>query len=177
MARFLDDTSPAKGGLPQSHPFAFRGGSSWPGLSRFGVLQNRLLATPRGRRGRNGSLTGPRRACTTRPTAARLPTPGSAKKGPRHRHNEYRVRMSSRPSVLVCDDEPNLRELIRVSLGPRYAIVEAEDGESALALARSLRPDLVILDLMMPRLSGLDVLTELKADPALAATRVLIVTA
>jgi CheY-like chemotaxis protein len=85
--------------------------------------------------------------------------------------------MSSRPSVLVCDDEPNLRELIRVSLGPRYAIVEAEDGESALALARSLRPDLVILDLMMPRLSGLDVLTELKADPALAATRVLIVTA
>lgn len=83
----------------------------------------------------------------------------------------------SRPSVLICDDEPNLRELIRVSLGPGYTIVEAADGEQALALARSLRPDLVILDVMMPRLHGLNVLTELQADPALAGTRVLVVTA
>ena len=85
--------------------------------------------------------------------------------------------MSSRPSVLVCDDEPNLRELIRVSLGERYAFVEAADGEQALALARSLRPHLVILDLMMPRLNGLDVLSKLKADPELARTPVLVVTA
>ena len=85
--------------------------------------------------------------------------------------------MSSRPSVLVCDDEPNLRELIRVSLGPQYAFVEAADGEQALALARSLRPQLVILDLMMPRLNGLDVLSKLKADPELAGTPVLVVTA
>ena len=85
--------------------------------------------------------------------------------------------MSSRPSVLVCDDEPNLRELIRVSLGERYTFVEAADGEQALALARSLRPHLVILDLMMPRLNGLDVLSKLKADPELAATPVLVVTA
>ena len=85
--------------------------------------------------------------------------------------------MSSRPSVLVCDDEPNLRELIRVSLGERYAFVEAADGEQALALARSLQPHLVILDLMMPRLNGLDVLAELKADPELAGTPVLVVTA
>src|ERR671923_2903341 len=85
--------------------------------------------------------------------------------------------MSSPPSVLVCDDEPNLRELIRLSLGPRYAFVEAADGEQALALARSLRPQLVILDLMMPRLNGLDVLAKLKADPVLAAIPVLVVTA
>jgi CheY-like chemotaxis protein len=85
--------------------------------------------------------------------------------------------MSTPPSVLVCDDEPNLRELIRVSLGPRYAFVEAADGEQALALARSLRPHLVILDLMMPRLNGLDVLSKLKADPELTATPVLVVTA
>ncbi|HYZ76288.1 MAG TPA: response regulator [Gaiellaceae bacterium] len=85
--------------------------------------------------------------------------------------------MSSPPSVLVCDDEPNLRELIRLSLGPRYAFVEAADGEQALALARALRPQLVILDLMMPRLNGLDVLSKLKADPELMATPVLVVTA
>ena len=59
----------------------------------------------------------------------------------------------TRPSVLVCDDEPNLRELIRVSLGPGWSVHEAEDGEVALELARSLQPDLVILDLMMPRLT------------------------
>ena len=83
----------------------------------------------------------------------------------------------TRPSVLVCDDEPNLRELIRVSLGPDYAVHEAEDGEEAIALARSLRPELVILDLMMPRLNGFDVLAKLKADPELARTRILVVTA
>jgi CheY-like chemotaxis protein len=81
------------------------------------------------------------------------------------------------PSVLVCDDEPNLRELIRVSLGSGWFVHEASDGEEALTLARSLKPDLVILDLMMPRLNGLDVLSTLKADPGLARTRVLVVTA
>src|SRR5207249_9413977 len=81
----------------------------------------------------------------------------------------------TRPSVLVCDDEPNLRELIRVSLGPGWAVHEASDGEEALMLARSLQPDLVILDLMMPRLNGLEVLSTLKADPG--RTRVLVVTA
>lgn len=83
----------------------------------------------------------------------------------------------TRPNVLVCDDEPNLRELIRVSLGPGFAVHEAGDGEAALELAHSLQPDLVILDLMMPRLNGLDVLVKLKADPGLARTRVLVVTA
>ena len=85
--------------------------------------------------------------------------------------------MNSRPNVLVCDDEPNLRELIRVSLGPSYAVHEAEDGEEALALAHALEPELVILDLMMPRLNGFDVLAKLKADPGLARTRILVVTA
>jgi CheY-like chemotaxis protein len=83
----------------------------------------------------------------------------------------------TRPSALVCDDEPNLRELIRLSLGPGWSVHEAVDGEEALALARSLQPDLVVLDLMMPRLNGLDVLSTLKADPALARMRVLVVTA
>jgi CheY-like chemotaxis protein len=83
----------------------------------------------------------------------------------------------TKPSVLVCDDEPNLRELIRVSLGPGWTVHEAGDGEEALARTRSLVPDLVILDLMMPRLNGLDVLTTLKADPRLTRTRVLVVTA
>src|SRR5918992_1326183 len=54
-------------------------------------------------------------------------------------------------TVLICDDEPSLRELIRVSLDGPYQFAEADDGEESLEMARRLRPDLVILDMMMPR--------------------------
>ena len=63
-------------------------------------------------------------------------------------------------TVLICDDEPSLRELIRISLDGPYPFAEADDGEESLEIARRLRPDVVILDMMMPRLSGLEVLTE-----------------
>jgi CheY-like chemotaxis protein len=56
-------------------------------------------------------------------------------------------------------------------------IVEAGDGTSALALARSDPPDLILLDLHIPGISGEDVLAELKADPATAGARVIVVTA
>jgi CheY-like chemotaxis protein len=103
--------------------------------------------------------------------------PGIGGGGPQRIQPKISPVQMTRPSVLVCDDEPNLRELIRVSLGPGWTVREAGDGEEALMLARSLEPDLVILDLMMPRLNGLDVLSRLKADPGLARTRVLVVTA
>jgi two-component system phosphate regulon response regulator PhoB len=81
-------------------------------------------------------------------------------------------------TVLICEDEPALRELIRVSLedGP-YEFAEADDGEESLVLARELRPDLVILDVMMPRRSGIEVLTEIRRDDVLAATPVIVLTA
>jgi CheY-like chemotaxis protein len=80
-------------------------------------------------------------------------------------------------TVLICDDEPSLRELIRISLDGPYRFVEADDGEESLALARSVRPDVVILDMMMPRLSGLEVLTALRGDNELADTPVIVLTA
>jgi DNA-binding response OmpR family regulator len=80
-------------------------------------------------------------------------------------------------SVLVCDDEASLRELIRATLGDRYRVYEAADGDEALELARSLRPRVVILDVMLPKRNGLEVLAELRADKELAGTRVIIVTA
>jgi len=80
-------------------------------------------------------------------------------------------------TVLICDDEPSLRELIRISLDGPYRFVEADDGESSLALARSERPDVVILDMMMPKRSGLEVLTELRREPDLAKTPVIVLTA
>jgi DNA-binding response OmpR family regulator len=80
-------------------------------------------------------------------------------------------------TVLICEDEPALRELIRVSLVGPYEFAEADDGEESLALAREIRPDLVILDVMMPRRSGIEVLTEIRRDDALAATPVIVLTA
>jgi DNA-binding response OmpR family regulator len=80
-------------------------------------------------------------------------------------------------TVLICDDEPSLRELIRVSLDGPYSFAEADDGEKSLEIARRLRPDVIILDMMMPRLSGLEVLSEIRGDRGLAETPVIVLTA
>ncbi len=80
-------------------------------------------------------------------------------------------------TVLICDDEPSLRELIRVSLDGAYSFAEADDGEKSLEIARRLKPDVVILDIMMPRRNGLEVLSELRRDEGLAATAVIVLTA
>jgi CheY-like chemotaxis protein len=80
-------------------------------------------------------------------------------------------------TVLICDDEPSLRELIRVSLDGPYSFAEADDGEESLEIARRLRPDLIILDMMMPRRTGLEVLAELRRDEDLSGTPVIVLTA
>jgi len=49
-------------------------------------------------------------------------------------------------TILVCDDDPSLRELVRAVLGPRYRFIEAADGTEALVAARELDPDLIVLD-------------------------------
>lgn len=82
-----------------------------------------------------------------------------------------------RPTVLVCDDEEVLRVLIAAALGNDYELVEARDGDEVLARARAERPDLIILDMMMPGRSGLDVLPELRSDPDLGPTPVVMLTA
>jgi signal transduction histidine kinase len=81
-------------------------------------------------------------------------------------------------TVLVCDNEDVLRTLVRATLaGREYEIVEARDGEESLEVARATKPDLIILDLLMPRRSGLDVLKELRRDPSFAGTPVMVMTA
>ena len=78
----------------------------------------------------------------------------------------------------MCDNEETLRDLVRASLGGNgYEIHEARDGYEALDLARELRPDLIVLDVMMPGRTGLDVLAELRQDRELAPTKVVMLTA
>jgi CheY-like chemotaxis protein len=85
--------------------------------------------------------------------------------------------MENRKTILICDDEPALRELIRASLEDGYLFAEASDGLTALELARELEPDVVVLDLMLPRLGGLEVLARIRADEHLRDVPVLVITA
>jgi CheY-like chemotaxis protein len=85
--------------------------------------------------------------------------------------------MDNRKTILICDDEPALRELIRASLNEEYLFAEASDGLTALELAREVEPDVVVLDLMLPRLGGLEVLARLRADEHLREVPVLVITA
>jgi signal transduction histidine kinase/CheY-like chemotaxis protein len=79
--------------------------------------------------------------------------------------------------VMVVDDDPNARDLLAATVRREgYRVIEATDGESALALAREWHPDVVTLDVLMPRMDGWAVLTALKSDPDLAEIPVIIVT-
>ena len=84
------------------------------------------------------------------------------------------------PHVLVVDDDPVVADLVAFRLQRLGLEVTVEsDGESGLAAGRRLRPDLVVLDWLMPRMDGLEVCRALRADadPALARTPVLLLTA
>ena len=81
-------------------------------------------------------------------------------------------------TVLVCDDEEVLRALIRAALdGGKHTVVEARNGDEAVEEARRARPDVILLDMMMPGRSGLDVLHEIRSQRELAQTPVVMLTA
>ena len=80
--------------------------------------------------------------------------------------------------VLVADDNADVRKLLRLTLGGQFEIIEAEDSATALGLIRSVRPAIVLLDVMMPgELDGYQVCEVIRADPALLGIRVALVTA
>jgi DNA-binding response OmpR family regulator len=81
-------------------------------------------------------------------------------------------------TVLIVDDEPNVVELVRVTLEDQWVrVVEAFDGESALVKAELFAPALVLLDVQLPDLSGLEVCRRLRADDRFASTRIVMLTA
>jgi signal transduction histidine kinase/CheY-like chemotaxis protein len=79
--------------------------------------------------------------------------------------------------VMVVDDDPNARDLLAATVRREgYRVIEATDGEAVVTLARRWHPDVVTLDVLMPRMDGWAVLTALKSDPELAEIPVIIVT-
>jgi hypothetical protein len=80
--------------------------------------------------------------------------------------------------VLVVEDDPATRELIRRTLsGDGWAVCEAENGRSALSTVARSRPDLILLDLMMPEMDGFEFVEQLRANPDWRAIPVVVVTA
>ena len=86
--------------------------------------------------------------------------------------------MREPPLILVVDDVPDNVEILQLRLESQgYEVITAGDGEAALAVVHDKLPDLVLLDIMMPKLDGISAVKRLKADPALPFTPVILVTA
>jgi CheY-like chemotaxis protein len=80
--------------------------------------------------------------------------------------------------VLIADDSPSMRTLLRMTLrGGDFDVVEARDGDEAVALLATHRPTVAILDVNMPGRTGLEVCRAVRADPGLARTGVVVISA
>lgn len=88
------------------------------------------------------------------------------------------VRAATVAKLLLVEDDNNLREIYQARLSAEgYDIVAAQNGEEALSVAKQHRPDLIISDVMMPRISGFEMLDILRATPELSSTKVIMLTA
>jgi diguanylate cyclase (GGDEF)-like protein len=125
-------------------------------------------ATPEGATGREGDRL--RRLAEDLERALR-PAPEPA--------DDPRVAQAAadRPRVLIADDEEDARDALRQVLQPDYEVITAADGERAVDIARASHPDVVLMDLIMPRLDGLQALERLRADPATSDIPVIFVSA
>jgi two-component system phosphate regulon response regulator PhoB len=80
--------------------------------------------------------------------------------------------------ILIADDEPSLRLLVSSTLeDERFEIIQAVDGTDALEKAQKHQPDLIILDLMMPNMSGIEVCRTIKSAPTLHIPQIIVLTA
>ena len=84
----------------------------------------------------------------------------------------------AQPVVLAADDDEDILELVAFRLERSgYTVLRAHDGEEALRLAQEEHPDLVVLDVMMPKLDGFEVTRRLRADAATSSTPIILLTA
>lgn len=82
-----------------------------------------------------------------------------------------------RKSIVIVEDEPNIAEAQRIILEEEYDVHHAADGEEGLRKIKEVKPDLVVLDLMLPKMSGHEVCSNIRADKDLNHTKVVMVTA
>lgn len=84
--------------------------------------------------------------------------------------------MDSVKKVLIIEDDNELRKTLRGHFSPMYEVMEAADGEEGVAMCLDHKPDLILLDLLLPKLDGFKVLERIRKypEPALAATKVIV---
>ncbi len=73
--------------------------------------------------------------------------------------------MKGKRQILIADDEPHIIELVRMILEDKYEVIAAEDGNEAMELLKKNRPNLILLDVMMPGINGFEICERLKSDP------------
>lgn len=81
-------------------------------------------------------------------------------------------------TVLVVDDDPVIRKLLEVNFDMEgFAVLLAHDGEEGVEIARRERPHLIVSDIMMPKLSGIELVAQLKGDPATSDIPIILLSA
>lgn len=90
---------------------------------------------------------------------------------------EAELQPGEKPSLLIVDDEPDMRKYLASILEIDYRVALARDGLQGLSLARELQPKMMVLDLMLPKLDGLEVCKQLKEDPATRSIKIVLLTA
>jgi two-component system alkaline phosphatase synthesis response regulator PhoP len=83
----------------------------------------------------------------------------------------------NRKKILITDDEENIRLLVSNMLGKDYIVLEASDGIEAVDMARSQQPDLILMDILMPKMDGYTACNKVKKDPLTRAIPVVMLTA
>ena len=81
-----------------------------------------------------------------------------------------------REKILIVDDEPSVRSLLHGMLDKDYCVIEASDGEAAIDMARMQKPDLILMDIMMPKIDGYMACYAIKSEPALKEIPVVMLT-
>jgi PAS domain S-box-containing protein len=98
-----------------------------------------------------------------------------AQSTPEERDNRFAKTFGAR--IVLADDNADMRSYVTALLAPYYSVEAVADGEAALAAARRARPDLVVTDVMMPRLNGFELLAAIRADEALRSVPVVLLSA
>jgi adenylate cyclase len=82
------------------------------------------------------------------------------------------------PLILIVEDNPESLDILRARLtAHNYEVITAPDGEAGLTMAREKQPDLILLDIMMPKMDGIEVCRRIKGDPSLPFMPIIMVTA
>src|ERR1051326_645784 len=160
-------------GSTPGHPGKHRGGPRQPWLR----LEHHLATSNRALLGRSRRLPLHRRR--TAPADRRGRAPGHASRYATPRRLRTHLHMPERKRILIVDDEDDIREVAQVSLElvGQYEVVTASSGRDGLARARTIQPDAILLDVMMPDLDGPSTLAQLRADPVTRHIPVVFLTA